>query len=330
MQLIKWTGSLSWAAASLALLTLGACTNSPTGDAKATAAKTAPPDRIIKQDPGNITYWVLPGPRKLSAGVFGTPDNPKMTLKPKLKAAQQKVEAGKMPPTVPQLLKDLPILVGVPEKARQPAPGGGQMLKAPTPFSDDGLIIEGQFEAELWDNIDHDPPGKPGQTPDKAAMTAEFTDPQGNAYRVVLDHVVKPPFPGYNTDGGVLLDDYHHGATGTGSPLMPQVWTLGAFWGVGNVYIDGELVEKKRVMHLMTSEIVRDNNYHLALQSEMPLSPQEWLVKDQPHHTHLIVLPIRATKRGPVFDPVETAFQLPNGKSQPFMHIMFEQDSVVR
>lgn len=317
--------------ATLAALAIGACSSAAgDGDKPAQMAETQAPDRIVKQDPGQVTYWVMPGPRRLSPEVFGTADNPKMTLKPKLKAAQQAVEAGKMPPSVPQLLKDLPILVAVPEKARSPTGDGGMALKHPTPFSDKGRIIKGNFEAKFWDEVNADTPGKPGQTPDKARMTAEFTDPQGNDYRVVLDHVVKPPFPGYETDGGVLLSDYHHGATGTGSPLMPQVWTIGAFWGVGDVYINGELRQKKRVMHLMTSEIVRDNDYHLAQQEEMPLSPDEWLVKGQPHHTHLIVLPVKATKKGPVFDPAPTAFELPNGKNQPFMHVMFEQDTVVK
>jgi len=33
--------------------------------------------------------------------------------------------------------------------------------------------------------------------------------------------------------------------------------------------------------------------------------------------------------RGPVFKPLKTAFELPNGKPQPFIHVMYEQDTVV-
>jgi hypothetical protein len=325
-----------------AVLALGACANqggdktqemSAGSGADAGAkqmAEAGAPDLVTKQDSGKVTYWVMPGPRELSPAVFGTPANPKMRLKPKVREAHGMVAAGKAPPSVPKLLKDLPILVGVPDKARSTMADGTQVLKQPTPFSDDGLIISGNFEAKFWDEVNRDTPGKPGDTPDKAEMTAEFTDPQGNDYKVVLDHVVKPPFPGYETDGGVLLNGYHHGSTGTGTPLMPQVWTIGAFWGVGEVHVNGELRSKKRVMHLMTTETVRDNDYHLALQEEMPLAPGEWLVKDQPHHTHLIVLPIQATKQGPKFKPLKTAFNLGDGKTQPFMHIMFEQDTVVK
>ena len=30
-----------------------------------------------------------------------------------------------------------------------------------------------------------------------------------------------------------------------------------------------------------------------------------------------------------MFDPVLTAFELPNGKNQPFIHIMFDEDTIV-
>lgn len=308
-------------------ISLAACSGSPVQTA--TAAEDGEPDRTVKQESGRIVYWVPPGPRELSPAVFGTPDDPKMRLKPRVQQARQMVEAGKMPPTVPQLLQDLPILVGVPMQARSQGPDGNWILKHPTPFPDKGRIVQGSFQAHYWDRVQKDTPGKPGDTPDKARMEAEFTDPKGNDYRIVLDHVVKPPLPGYATDGGVILDDVHHGSTGTGTPLMPQVWTIGAFWGVGEVYVNGELESKRQVIHMMTSEIVRDREYDLALQEQMPLSPDEWHVKGQPHHTHLIVLPIKPTNEGPVFSPVPTAFELPNGKTQPFMHIMYEQDTVV-
>jgi hypothetical protein len=315
------------AVAAAGVLALAACSSTQAGSGDgASAANAKQPDITVKQDSGKVTYWVMPGPRKLGEEVFGTPENPKMTLAPKLKKAKE----TKGPPSVPQLLKDLPTLVAVPEKARAKGPDGGQILKAPTPFSNDGRIIQGSFKSKLYDNINEDPPGKPGKTPDDATLEASFTDPQGNEYRVVLDHVVKPPFPGYETDGGVFLDGYLHGTTGIGTPLMPQVWTIAAWWGVGELYVNGEMVNNHRVMHLMTTEAVRDNDYKLAQQSDMPLSPEKWLVKGQPHHTHLILPPVQGTKKGPVFDPVETAFELPNGKNQPFIHVMFEQDTVVR
>jgi len=135
---------------------------------------------------------------------------------------------------------------------------------------------------------------------------------------------------GRNTSMRLAIDSVQHGSTGTGTPVMPRVETLAAFWGVGNVYINGELAQPERVMHMMTTEVVRDRDYHLALQEEMPLSKDEKIIKDQPQHTHLVVLPIKVGKEGPEFNPLKTAFKLPNGKPQPFMHIMFEQDEFVQ
>ncbi len=287
------------------------------------------PDRVVKQDEGKIVYWVPPGPRQLSKEVFGTPNDPKMLFEPKLKAAEEAVAAKKMPPAVPDTLKKVPLLVGIPMKARSTDKDGKWWFNHPNPFPDKGLIIEGSFTARFWDEVKEDPAGPPGKTPDKAEVEATFTDPDGNTYRVVLDHIVKPPFPGYETQGGVLLDGFHHGSTGTGSPLMPQVWTIAGLWGIAELYINGELVEPNRVIHLMTTEVVRDKDYHLALQEELPLPPERWHVKGQSHHTHLVVLPfVGVPGKGPVFKPTPVEFELPNGKRQPFMHIMYEQDEI--
>jgi len=100
---------------------------------------------------------------------------------------------------------------------------------------------------------------------------------------------------------------------------------------VGDVYINGRLAQPHRVMHMMTTEVVRDRDYHLALDREMPLPPGRRHIRGQEHHTHLVVLPITPVKgQGPVFKPLKTAFILPNGKPQPFIHIMWEQDEIVQ
>jgi hypothetical protein len=293
-------------------------------------AKVAVPrQRAVKQEAGKVVYWVTPGPRRLSADVFGTPKHPKMLFNPKLKAAEKAVAAHKAPPALTDTLKKLPILVGVPLKARHKHADGSWWLDAPTPFGDKGLIIQGSFTAHYYDYVTKNPAGPPAKTPDKATMEAKFTDPQGHHYRVVFKKVLKAPFPGYHVQGGVMIDSYHHGLTGTGSPLMPKVKTYAALWGMGDVYIEGKRADENVVMHMMTTEVVRDRNYHLALNNEMPLPPDRWLVKGQRHHTHLIVLPIKVVHgKGPVFQPLKTAFKLPNGKTQPFMHIMYEEDDL--
>ena len=282
----------------------------------------------IKQDSGKTVYWVLPGKRKLSKEVFGTPKNPKMTCDEKFANAPEK------PPTVKGLLQKLPALVCAPMKHRETNADGTEFtyFSKPTLFSDRAQPLSfekgknGWFEATYINRIDKDRKGPPGNTIDEARMTAEFSDPQGNRYRVELDHVVQPPFPGYHTQGGVIVDGGHHGTTGTGSPLMPRQYTRAAFWGVGTVEINGEKLDGFRVMHMMTGEVVRNRDYELVEDEELPLSPDERHIGNQPHHTHLVVLPIKPPP--PKFNPNVTKFELPNGKMQPFIHIMYEQDSV--
>lgn len=86
----------------------------------------------FKQEAGKTVYWVLPGPRKLSEEVFGTPDNPKRTLKQALAKVHK--------PPIRELLKDLPLLVSAPMKFRKTNEAGTKftVFAHPTPFSDKG------------------------------------------------------------------------------------------------------------------------------------------------------------------------------------------------
>ncbi|HSH49224.1 MAG TPA: hypothetical protein VK991_11625 [Halomonas sp.] len=280
---------------------------------------------VIQQEAGKTVYWVLPGPRKLSREVFGTPDDPKRTLPPILAKVDK--------PPIRELLEKLPILVAAPLKARKTNVAGTEytLFAQPTPFSDKARPLlpdqSGYFKTTLLDRVAEDQPGMPGDTPDEVQLDTWFHDPAGNKYRLEFDHVVQPPFPGYDTQGGVFIDGWLHGTTGTGSPLMPREYTYGAWWGIVHLYINDEQVDTK-VAHLMTTEVVRKRDYSLALDEEMPLDPSERHIPGQDHETHLIVLPIKPTPQGPVFEPVKTAFELPNGEKQPFIHMMFEEDSI--
>jgi|AntDeeMinimDraft_5_1070356.scaffolds.fasta_scaffold02217_4 hypothetical protein len=298
-----------------------------TGASAAAAEKSGPliNKMVIQQEAGKTVYWVLPGPRKLSKEVFGTPDAPQRTLQPILAKVDK--------PPIRELLEKLPILVAAPAKARKTNEAGTEytLFAPPTPFSDKARPLppnqSGYIKTTLLDRVAEDQPGKPGDTPDEVQLETWFHDPAGNKYRLEFDHVVQPPFPGYNTQGGVFIDGWLHGTTGTGSPLMPREYTRGAWWGIVHLYINGEQVDTK-VAHLMTTEIVRKRDYSLALDKEMPLDPGERHIPSQDYHTHLIVLPIKPTPQGPVFEPVKTAFELPNGEKQPFIHMMFEENKI--
>lgn len=290
-------------------------------------------DVVVKQDPGNTVYWVLPGERRLSPMVFGTPDDRRTTGAWSRQAARDLADAGKAPPSVPGLLEDLPILTGVPEDDPEwpiEVRNGTMVLTRPTLFSDDARIVDGSFRTVYRDRQPWDTPGPPGDTKDSAELEATFTDPAGHRYEVTLDHLVKPPIPGYETGGGVITNAWHHGAQGPGSPLMPRVYSYGAFWGLGNLSVDGEQVDTLKLVHVMTTQMVRTADYELAIDEDLPL-PLDDTPTGQAHHTHLVVFPIGVVgdPPGPKHQPVNTSFVLPNNRTQPFIHVMYEEDVVV-
>jgi hypothetical protein len=312
----------------------------------------------VKQDPGSVFYWVAPGPRKLSPKVFGTPGNlrKEATLEHKLSRAQKMIDKGKMPSGILDVLPNVPQLVGISRDSWEDGTivrgrwdaNNRKLIKdedsdeywytRPTFFSNIAYPVppkEGKknhFELTYIDRQKKDTDGHPTDTRDDVTLDLEFHDPDGNKYRLEIFQTFQPPLPGYDTGGGVIVDGRHHGTTGTGSPLMPQVYNYGAYWAIGRLWVNGE-GPQIRVTHAMTTEVVRDTSYLLATDERMPLPPEDRLVSTQNHHTHIVVVPVKPTALGPEFAPVKTAFTVKKGKlkgkKQPSIHIMFEQDNIV-
>lgn len=282
---------------------------------------------VVQQEAGKTVYWVLPGPRELGELEWGTPEHPRALVEPVMNQARDLPEP--LDQTVPQLLEDLPILGGLPMEARNTTEDGTAFTttKMPTAVSDQGRIVSGAFDVTYGDHQPYDLPGPLTQTEDHVDASATFTDPQGNEYELVVDRLFMPPIPGWETGGGVVTDAWLHGTSGTDSPLFPRVYTYGAFWAVGQVIVNGETANENQWIHFMTTQTARDQDYHLATQDELPLAPED-TIAGQVHHTHVVVRPVTLTDDGPVFEPVHTAFELPNGMNQPFLHIMFEEDEI--
>lgn len=276
---------------------------------------------IVKQEPGKAVFWILPGPRQLSEQVFGTPDNPLHTGEHSTELAQGSIE---------DLFMDFPIIAGVPLEARATNEDNTKFTQTtiPTPVSDKFKVVSGQFNITYKDRQPYDIPSDPDKTLDEVDLTVSFTDPEGNEYQIEVTKLYQPPFPGFESGGGVVTDTWLHGSTGTDSPLFPKAFTYGAFWGVGNIIINGEVVDEDKWVHFMTTQVMRNNDYELAVDEELPLKLEEAFA-GQLHHTHVVVRPIKITPEGPVFEPVSTAFKLPNGENQPFIHLMFEEDTII-
>lgn len=248
-----------------------------------------PPDIIggpitvhVTQESGGAN-WTFPGPRKLDPTVFGTADKPKGTELPAL-------------------------ILGVPEELRETLPDGTQQTKVPTPFSDKLVAsTRGSVRMTVVDATATDG----ATTKDRIDFEATFEAPNGQGqYRVVVQKAA-PHGWFIPTAGGVITNFIQHGVTGWGTRLMPTEYVYVAFWGLGDIFKDGELVAQERLVHVMLTEFVREAPYDLAFDEG---------VNPNARHLHMIVPPF--TVYGDP-SPVTTGFILPNGMEQPFLHVMF-------
>lgn len=308
--------------------TVGAETNSASASASTSSAQKQevpeePEDTVPRSFAAELTggkaFWVLPGPRKLSPTVFGTKENPKRLVKPKIKKAKG---------TVPKLLKKLPLLVGLPMSGPwgRHSTNGGQVLKHGSPFGNKMKPVKGdhQFSATFEDNQLDDSGKRIIDTDDSVTFQARFNDPQGNSYVVKAKKAFKPPIPGWKTEGGVLMNSYIGGTTGTFIPLLPKSYSLATFWAIGQVKVNDKDPVPRVVVFYITED-VRDSKGRLALDEQMPLDPDGV-------QAHLLVPPIKPVLgKGPVPAPVPTAFELPPKAPkdvQPFISIYYPNPDI--
>ena len=269
-------------------------------------------DVHVTQAEGQAVNWVLPGPRRLSEQVFGTPDNPMMgdDLIQHLKNQRPELES---------ILDEMPLPFAVPEEMRETNEDETEytITSVPTPFGDEHEPTEGALDLVYKDR-------QPGagirRASDEIELDIAFTDPAGNDYTIEVDHLEDRMF------GGVLNGGVIHGTTGIGTPLMTKTYNYGSFWAVGRLVMNGgERTWENREIHFMTTQMVRDENYALMLDENM--SPDNPYLGRQ-HHTHGIIPPVEITDEGPRFSPLDTPFPPDADQGQPFIHIMYDQDEV--
>jgi hypothetical protein len=257
-----------------------------TNDMEKKKTSMFPREITTNQAEGKDVRWIMPGPRELDPTIFGTPG-------------------------MPLGFEDD---IGVPLDNRLTNEEGNAYTatKNPTPFSDKFEQIDGYFSVSVTDATRYDTP----DSKDKAEAEFEFTDPKGEMnYRVVLKKLI-PVGPAHPFMGGVLSDHYMHGKTSIGTRMMPTIYSYAAFWGVGELYINDEMVSGNRLVHFMATENSRNEDYELFMDNEMTRSG---LVG------HLMMPDTEVTPQGPAKSPVPTRFMLPNGNEQPFFHIMYEE-----
>jgi hypothetical protein len=242
----------------------------------------------IEQESGGARV-ALPDNRDLDGDVFGTPK-------------------------MPLAFTGTPGMSGVPVPFRNKEDGQFTTLKKKTPFGDKSTVMaNGTMMLKAKDVTATDA----ATTEDEVQFKASWEDKKGNTYAVKCCEMLASAGKEFPTFGGVMTNHILHGFTGIGTPLFPSAYTYAAFWGMGAVMKNGEVVDKPRLVHGMLTEYARTEGYKLAKDSE---------VTPQRRHFHLMVAPFKPVKDDHSFihDNVSTGFTLPNGKELPFWHVMFQ------
>ncbi|MDX1618648.1 MAG: hypothetical protein R3224_07665 [Balneolaceae bacterium] len=242
----------------------------------------------IQQNSGGV-FVILPSKRQLDPHVFGTPQ-------------------------APRAMAGTPGINGLPPGARSVSNGQYQEMKKPSPFGDKNIVMaNGKLNIKAVDATAADA----AKTNDEIKFMASWEDQDGNTYEVRCCGMLAAHGVEYPTFGGVVTNTIMHGSSRIGTALMPTEYVYFAFWGMGEVRKNGEVLDKPRLVHGMLTEYVRKEGYELAFDDE---------VTPTRRHFHLMVPPMmpEPSEQEFVHNNVKTGFKLPNGMELPFWHVMFE------
>lgn len=242
----------------------------------------------ITQESGGV-FVIVPSKRELDPNVFGTPE-------------------------VPRALAGTPGINGLPPGARGVEDGKYTEMKKPSPFGDKNIVMsDGKLNIKALDATAADAQ----KTEDEVTFKASWKDKEGNTYEVRCCGMLASHGVEFPTFGGVVTNTILHGSSRIGTALMPTEYTYFAFWGMGEVRKNGEVLDKPRLVHGMLTEYVRKEGYELAFDDEVTPTRK---------HFHLMVPPMMPEKKKQQFvhNNVKTGFQLPNDMELPFWHVMFE------
>jgi hypothetical protein len=182
----------------------------------------------------------------------------------------------------------MPIIDRMPAEQQQMM----KMMARNGPFSDKVAEVSGTFTATYWDRA---------ASGDSVAGVAEFRSQDGASWRVVLNRVAAQDLsPMEPTFGGVATDLGYHGSTGVHALLVPTVRSVVSYWGMAEVYRNGELV------HTMLTSDTRGDDF----------AYQCWDCTKQPIEQFHLMLP----------PPEGKPYQVPGG----VLHVMWEQSRFER
>lgn len=247
-----------------------------------------PIDVSVRQDSAGV-FVALPDRRRLDPRVFGSP-------------------------AMPRAVAGTPGINGVPLMARGVDDGRFTVMKSLSPFGDKFVTMpNGHLELSAHDATATDA----AATEDRVSFRASWQDKARNTYEVRCCERMAAHGVEFPTFGGVVTNHILHGSSRIGTALMPTEFTYVAFWGMGEVRKNGKVLDAPRLVHGMLTEYVRTAGYKLASDDRVTPGRRQF---------HLMVPPFAPDPQHGVFvpKPVATGFGLPNGKTLPFWHVMFE------
>ena len=187
------------------------------------------------------------------------------------------------------------------------------VTQEPIPFSGNFTSINGTFYLNLTGLT----PTDISPSNDTAKAEFNFTDPRDKIkYAVVLKHI---------DDVAESLFTYNcvNGNSSIDRCTEPTTYTYGTIWGVGELYVNGTLVNDNRIIRIMVSERVNSSDkegYSLLFDKELPQKDIE---------TRLFLPDLVVTKNGTMEkQPVPTNFTLPDSQNQSFINVIFENSQL--
>ncbi len=246
--------------------------------ARARGMDPNPPDRAggklkitVTQKKG-AARLTLPGTRAMDPAIFGSPSNP------------SGFEMAPFP------------MLGIETNMRLAANGKYTIIDHACPFSDWDEKTTGDVKMKLVDATAIDG----AYTKDTIDFEAKFELPDGAKYRIVckkpLAHGGAFPF-----FGGVVTNHLIHGGAGIAPRALPTTFAYAAFWGAGDVYKDGSLINKGQLIHVWVDENIRGDGDRMRLDADAG-NPSKGIT------LHMVIPPYKPTPQGMVKTPLRTMF----------------------
>lgn len=159
---------------------------------------------------------------------------------------------------------------------------------------------------------------------DKAEMEATFSGPNGSNFKIVLNKLFPGKIP-TQTFGGVGSNSLIHGHTGVGINKIFSEFAYIFFYGLGDIYRDGQLINKDMFVYFAVSQRSRALNEDFLEGRYNVSNPMGKLI------VHLVVFPRTLTDDGTLVDvPFSTGVIGKDGKDQEFFHINYLENIIVK